>query len=237
MMLAGCQGASPAAQSNAAAANAGVYNPTSQNPAATGITVMGQGSVSVKPDVANIQLGVQTTDADAGHARTANDAAMAKVMAAVEGLGVSTNDITTTNYSISPQYDANGVNVTGFTVSNMINVKAKDLTKLGDIITAAVSAGSNSSYGISFDVQDRTASYNQALSQAMDKAKARATLMAQECGVKLGRVMTVSESSSNPGPVFAMANASVAGAAPSTPVSSGQMDITASVTVVYEIVK
>jgi uncharacterized protein YggE len=209
-----------------------------QNSAATGISVTGQGTISVQPDVANIQFGVQTTNANAGKARTDNDAAMTKVKAAVNTLGVADADIQTTNYSIYPQYNADGQTVTGFTVNNTVSIKVKDLKKLGDIISAAVSAGANNSYGISFDVSDRTGAYNQALAQAMDKAKARANLMAKELDVSLGRVMTVSESSGSTGVVYPMADKGmVASGASSTPVSAGQMDITASVSVVYEIVK
>jgi uncharacterized protein YggE len=233
-MLAGCQGSLPAQGND----KTSVYGAENQNPASTGITVSGRGSVTVKPDMASLQLGVQTMDADAGKARKANDDAMSRVMAALKGQGVAENDITTTNYSIYPQYDSDYVKITSYVVTNTVNVKVRDLKKLGGVISTAVSAGANSSYGISFDVQDRTAAYNQALAQAMDKAKVRAELMAKECGVKLGRVMTVSESSYSPGPTVMMDESwGAVKAAGETPVSAGQMDITASVNVVYEIVK
>lgn len=243
-LLAGCQSAAPASQ-NGAQKSAGVlsYNTDvqngtdEQNPASTGISVSGQGSVYVKPDMATVQFGVQTLDADAGKARTANDDAMGKVIAAVKALGVSADEITTTNYSINPQYDSDNVNITGYAVNDTVSVKVLDLTKLGDVISAAVSAGANSSYGVNFDVQDRSDAYNQALAQAMDKAKARAALMAQACGVTLGRVMTINESSYSPGPMVAMDESFAGAKAASTPVSSGQLEIQASVSVVYEIVK
>jgi uncharacterized protein len=208
-----------------------------QSAGANGISVTGQGSVTMKPDVATITLGVETMDADSAKASKANDAAMTKVLAAVKGFGVTDEDITTTNFSIYPRYDEKGTKIVGYTVSNSINVKVKNLDKLGDVITAATSAGANSSYGISFDILDRTAAYNEALAQAMDKAKARAGIMAKACGVTLGKTLTISESSSYSGPVYAAAESLAGAKDAAVPVSSGQLDVTASVNVVYEIVK
>jgi uncharacterized protein YggE len=130
------------------------------------------------------------------------------------------------------------VNIIGYIVSNNINVTVKNLDKLGDVLTAATAAGANMAGGISFDVLDRTGAYNQALAQAMDKAKARAQVMAQACGVTLGRALTINESSSYSGPTYA-ASTSLKGdvAAPAVPVAAGQLEVTASVSVVYEIAK
>jgi uncharacterized protein YggE len=211
--------------------------PSDENPAATGISVSAQGSITVKPDVAYVQLGVETMDADAGKARKANDEAMAKVLAAVKGFGVSDDDVTTTNFNIYPRYDDKGEKITGYTVNNNVSVKVKNLDKLGDVLTAASEAGANTAGGISFDVQDRTAAYNDALAQAMEKAKARADVMAKACGVTLGRVMTVNESSSYSGPTYAVVEDAMYSKANAVPVSGGTLDVTASVSVVYEIVK
>lgn len=246
VFMAGCQGAAPVAKGGANnSPNAVTYDAKAgpltgdQSAGSNGISVSGQGTISVKPDVAYVSLGVETLDTDATKARKANDAAMAKVIAAVKGFGVTDEDITTTNFSIYPRYDDKGQTITGFTVSNSVNVAVKSLDKLGGLLTAASAAGANTAGGINFDVLDRTAAYNQALAQAMDKAKARADVMAKACGVKLGNVLTINESSSYSGPVFASASGSkmdLAAGAP-VPVSGGQLDVTATVNVVYEIVK
>jgi uncharacterized protein len=235
-LMAGCQSA-PAAQNNTSLGNALSYSASDQTPAANGISVMGQGSITVKPDVANVTLGVETMDTDAGKARTANDAAMARVLAAIKGFGISEDDVTTTNFTMYPRYDDKGEKITGYTVSNTVNVKVKDLDKLGDVLGAASTAGANTAGGISFDVLDRTTAYNQALEQAMSKAKARAQVIAEACGVTLGRAITINESSSYSGPIYAMAESAMADKAASVPVSGGTLDVTASVSVVYEIVK
>lgn len=204
----------------------------------TGISVSGSGSVSLKPDVATISLGVETMDADAAKARQANDGAMAKVLAAVKGFGIADDDIETTNFNIYPRYDEKGQKITGYTVSNTVSVKVKALDKLGSVLEAAGAAGANISGGIRFDVLDRTAAYNEALAQAMEKARARAEVMAKACGVILGKVLTINESSSYSGPTYASAEkAALMDAAGEVPVSSGQLEVTASVSVKYEIFK
>jgi uncharacterized protein YggE len=234
-LLAGC-GKSLTSSRNALPAGT-QYFPADEDPASTGISVSAQGTVTVKPDVATVQLGVETMDADAGKARKANDEAMAKVLAALKGFGISEDDVTTTNYGIYPRYDDKGEKITGFTVTNNVSVKVRDLNKLGDVLTAASEAGANTAGGISFDVEDRTKAYNEALALAMEKAKARAEIMAKACGVTLGRAMVVNESSSYSGPTYAAADMAMASKAASVPVSGGTLDVTASVSVVYEIVK
>lgn len=202
-----------------------------------GISVTGQGSVTVTPDVATITLGVEKTDADAAKARKANNDAMDKVLAAVKAFGITEEDIQTTNFSIYPVYDDKGQKITGYRVYNTVNVKVKDLAKLGDVLTAATNAGANTSYGISFDVLDRTQAYNEALKQAMEKAKARAEIMATALNVKVGAVITINESSSYSGPIYAREEAAMDSKGISVPVQSGTMDVTASVSVVYEILR
>ncbi len=203
-----------------------------------GISVSGSGSVSLKPDVATISLGVETMDADAAKARKTNDEAMTKVLAAVKGFGIADGDIETTNFNIYPRYEEKGQKITGYTVSNTVSVRVKDLDKLGSVLEAAVAAGANISGGIGFDVQDRTAAYNEALAQAMEKARARAEVMAKACGVTLGKALTINESSSYSGPTYASAEkAALMDAAGEVPVSSGELEVTASVSVKYEIVK
>jgi uncharacterized protein len=237
----GCQGAQAPQGSNP-----GVNNPVIdsakmaadvQNPADTGLTATGQGKTTMKPDVAYVILGVQTQDANAGKARGANDAAMAKVIAAVKGFGVTDGDITTTNYSIYPTYDDKGVALVGYRVDNTVSVRVKNLDKLGDVLTAASTAGANTAYGINFAVLDQTAAYNDALSKAMDDSKARAEIMAKALGVKLGRVLSINESSSSPGPIYPAAGMAMDSKSMGVPTSSGTVDISASVTVVYEIIK
>ncbi|MEI6578621.1 MAG: SIMPL domain-containing protein [Eubacteriales bacterium] len=203
-----------------------------------GISVSAQGTITLKPDVAYISVGVQTVKADSQKAISENDAAMKKVYDTLKLLGIVNKDITTTDYNIWPQYDSNGLAITGYSVSNNVRIKVKNLNKLGEVLTAVGNAGANIIGDISFDVEDRTLSYNQALAQAMEKALARAEVIAKASGVKLGKISLITESSDYSGPVYAQSQApnssKVSGV---VPVSGGQMDVTATVNVNYEIVR
>ena len=243
VLFAGCQSA-PAGDGSSTPGNqsadilkSAAYG-SAQDEGRNGISVSGQGTVTVKPDVAIITLGVEKTDADAAKARKANNEAMDKVLAAVKAQGVAADDIQTTNFNIFPVYDEKGQKITGYRVYNTVSVKVKKLDTLGAVLTAATDAGANTSYGVSFDVLDRTAAYNEALAQAMGKAKARADKMAETLGVKIGTVLSISESSSYSGPVRGMPEEQMDSAKGiNVPTASGQLDVTASVSVVYEIVK
>ncbi len=238
-MLAGCATPRPLATQEAV--------PTSPTSTATdakavadegGITVSAEGSIWVVPNVATFTVGVQTTDDTASAARNSNAKGMDKVFAALKAKGVDDADITTTDYSIYPNYDTKGTKIAGYTVNNNVSVKVRDLDTAGDVLGAATAAGANWAGGISFDVEDRTAAYNEALAQAMEHAKARADIMAQAAGVTLGQATTISESSGGSGPIYrAESAATVAGDGASVPVSSGQLEVTATITVVFQIAR
>lgn len=236
-LSAGCRSAQPLKGAEDLPARAAVTAAQPGEDEAGGISVTGRGTVSVTPDVAYVTLGVETADADAAKARNANDEAMAKVYAAVKGFGVAGDDITTEDYAIYPRYDDNGRKITGYTVRNTVSVRVKNLDKLGDVLTAAGEAGANTAGNIRFDVSDRTAAYNEALASAMEKARARAEVMAGACGVKLGAATAINESSSYSGPVYAQPEAAMDTKGVTVPVSEGQLEVTASVSVVYGIEK
>jgi uncharacterized protein YggE len=200
-----------------------------------GISVSGSGEVSVKPDVATFTVGVETTDADAAKARAANDAAMQKVLDALKAQGVAQDDLQTNSYNIYPRYDDKGTKITGYTVNNQVDVKVRNLDKLGDTLGAAGSAGANTAGAIRFDISDRTAAYNQALEQAMAKAQARAKVIAEACGVKLGKATVINETSTYSGPVVRGESLTGAVKDASVPVSGGELQVSASVSVSFSI--
>lgn len=220
----------PTADTMSVKAAAGEANADSK-----GISVSGTASVSVKPDTASFTIGVETSDADAAKARAANDAAMQKVFDALKAQGVADDDLQTTSYYIYARYNDSGTKITGYTVSNQVQVKVRNLDKLGDTLGAAGSAGANTAGGISFDVSDRTAAYNQALEQAMAKAQSRAKVIADACGVKLGAATVINETSSYNGPVVRQETMAGAAKDASVPVSAGELQVSASVSVSFAI--
>jgi uncharacterized protein YggE len=208
----------------------------SQPPQRT-ITVNGTGLVTLTPDIAYINIGVRNQDASASVALTANNTSAAAVIAAIKSAGVAEKDIQTTNFSIYPQqqYDNNGV-MTGviYVVENTVYVTVRDLTSLGSLLDATVRVGANTINSISFDLADKTDALSQARAAAVTEAKKQADELTAAAGVSLGDVQTISYyDSSVPVPVM-YDRAAMAGAG-SVPVQSGSMQISTTVTIVYEI--
>ncbi|MFH1523758.1 MAG: SIMPL domain-containing protein [Chloroflexota bacterium] len=201
------------------------------------ITVTGTGLVTLTPDIAYISIGVHTENASAKDAVAENNTQVQAVIASIKGFGVDDKDIQTTNFSIYPQqqYD-NAGNMTGilYVVDNTVYVTVRDLTKLGNLLDATVSAGANNINSISFDVADKTAALSQARLAAVAEARKQADELTKATGVKLGDVQTISYYDSTPPIAIQYARAEVA-AASSVPVQAGSMQITTTVNIVYEI--
>jgi uncharacterized protein YggE len=206
------------------------------------ITVVGQGSVHVKPDIAQVSIGVNTSAESISQAVADNEAKMTAILAALEKAGVAEKDIQTMNYSIQLDNSQGPVPATGssaeptkptYTVSNMVNVTVRNLDSVGDVLDAAIEAGANNIWGISFAVSDPTAAQSDARVKAIDDAKARAQALADLNGVKLGPVMSVSETVSG-GPVPLPAAYESAAAKGGT-ISPGELEISYQVQVSYFI--
>lgn len=163
------------------------------------MSVSGTGRVTVVPDIANINIGVRTeaevvTDALEGNTAQAN--AISQVL---QELGVAEEDIQTSNFNVYPseRYDPMTGQVEGryFVVENTVNVKVRDLSNLGEVLSAVVEAGANNIYGINFNVEDREASVAEARQLAIEDAKAKAQAIAEAAGVQLGEIININVSS------------------------------------------
>ena len=213
-----------------------VYNGSQQ----TGIWVSGEGKVSVVPDVAILTLGVEAQETTVKAAQSEAAAAMNAVVDALKTNGVADKDIQTQWYSISPvtKWDdkTNEQITTGYSVTNMVTVKIRDISKAGTIIDAVTEAGGDLTRinSINFTVDDPTAYYNQAREEAMQDAKAKAEQMATLAGITLGKPIYISESGGYiPTPYYLKDYAG--GGSASTPISAGELDITIMVQVGYAI--
>jgi hypothetical protein len=206
------------------------------------IAVTGVGKVVAAPDVADLRLGVTSTQATVRAARANAAAAMTKVIAALKALGIDDKDIQTTNISLQPAYDyaanANPPRITGYTLSNSVAVTVRDLDKVGDAIDDSLAAGATTFDGVSFRVDDPAKAQQQARTDAMTQAKANADTLAAAAGVTITGVASISETTAqSPYPVFYGA-AQGGAAAPqdvATPVQTGTTDVTITVSVVYLI--
>ena len=129
------------------------------------------------PDVAQVGAGVTTRAATAREALTQNSQAMDRIVARLRQLGIAGEDIQTSNFNLSPQYDYNqqsGEQVfRGYNVSNQVQVKLRDLPRAGEILDALVNAGANTIYGPNFMIEDDEAAKAEARAQAFARASAR----------------------------------------------------------------
>jgi len=201
------------------------------------LTVTGTGMVTLTPDVAYIYIGVHTENASVAEAVAESNTKSQAVVSAIKGFGVEAKDIQTTNFSIwsSDQYDDKGTK-TGiiYMVDNTIYITIRDLTKLGDLLDVSVRAGANTINSIQFDVADKTEALSQARKAAVENAQKQAQELVDATGVKLGDVQIISYYDSTPLSAD-YGKGGGAMAASSVPVSSGQYQLTTTVTIVYEL--
>jgi uncharacterized protein YggE len=200
--------------------------------------VSGEGSITVIPDVGYISLGVETKSPDVKTAEDENSTKMNAIIVALSDLGIEESDIKTTNYSIYPQYeDYNDEKPQNYVVSSTVEVTVKNLEDISEVIDVSVDAGANRSNSIRFDVLDREESYNEALQDAIASARARADVLAEAAGLKIVGVVNLNESSSMSSIYYGGARYAMSEmAADSAPaISTGDMEITANVSITYEV--
>jgi uncharacterized protein YggE len=229
--LTGCSGGGPAQSASPININA-----------QQGIWVTGQGTVTVTPDVANLSLGVSIQAAKVADAQSQAASAMAKVISVLTSSGVAQKDISTQYYTINPitRYDnvTQQSTITGYQVSNIVNVKIRSIDKVGPIIDAATAAAGDliRVNGISFSVDNPSQYNSQARTQAMNDAKAKAQQLASLAGVSLGNPIYIVENPASASIPYAVAIPGVAsGQAATTPINPGQTDISLTVQVAYSI--
>jgi hypothetical protein len=204
--------------------------------------VTGQAQVSETPDRVYIDIGVSTQAQRSEDAASENATRLSAVIVAMKRAAGAGAQLTTTEYSISPNYNypRNGgtATVAGYTVSNVVEVRLDDLRRTGQVIDAATQAGSNQVQGIRFALRDEEAPRREALREAALNARQDAGVLADALGLRVVRVLSVGEGSPAVTPVyprgrlFAQANAV---AAP-TPLETGTLDVNASVSMTVEVV-
>ena len=208
-----------------------------------GIWVSGQGRVSAAPDIANLQLGIESQETSVAEAQSQAAGVRDKVMGVLEDNGIAEKDIQTQYFNISKvtRWDDDNQRevVLGYRVTNTVTAKIRDIEKAGTIIDAVTLAGGDLTRinSIYFSIEDPTPHQKEARDEAMDDAKNKAEQLASLAGVKLGKPTYISESYYQPSsyrydvPMMDAGKSS----APSTIISPGEMDITLNVQVTYAI--
>lgn len=210
------------------------------------ITVVGSGDAQGAPDVAYLQLGIDVVASDPGAAIKEANAVMDKVQAAVKQAGVADEDMQTANFNVYPEdvYDPTTGQPTGqrrYHVNNFLNVKIKDVSKVGDVIDGGLNSGATNVSSLYFGVDDTAELEKEARGKAIEDAKSRAQQLADGLGVKLGPAIIVNESIGYPGPIPYAYDGRMAGLgggpveAAAAPISPGQMTVTMQVSVTFTI--
>lgn len=208
------------------------------------ITISGEGKVVAVPDVATASLGVQTDKKLAKDAQIENNNKMNAITKAIKDLGVDEKDIKTENYSIYPKYDYNretgASNIIGYTVSQSLSVKIRDLDKVGAILAKAGDLGANTVGGVQFTVDDPEKLKFEARQKAIAAAKAKADDLFKNLGVQVGRIVSFNEYS-NDGimPMYAEKGYGIGGGAvssvPAPDIQPGSLEIVSNVNLTFEI--
>lgn len=187
------------------------------------IVVTGEGEASVAPDMALLSLTVMREAASAREALDANNAAMTNVTEAIKLFGIADRDLQTAGLQIMPRYDYTNkpdgtqeAKLVAYQVTNTLSVRVRDLVKTGEILDKAVSLGVNQGGNITFANDDPSAVITEARRKAVAEATAKANTLADAAGVKLGRVVEISDQSysAQPMPIEAKAFDRVAAAVP-----------------------
>lgn len=207
------------------------------------ITVTGKGEVSAAPDTVWVTSGVNTQADTAEQALGENNSLMQEMLDVFNDADIEESQIQTSGFSVQPVYDYSSGSkkpmLTGYQVTNSVTAKLTELDKLGDLLDDIVKAGSNKISGVRFGFADDEALLDQARTKAMENALNKARIYASAVDAEIGDVVSISETGTNvPAPVYRqarMAQATMAEGAPSVPVMKGEQDISATVTVVFEL--
>jgi uncharacterized protein YggE len=208
----------------------------------TGVSATGTGEAVGKPDVMVVSVGVSAQRESIAEAREAAATAQTAVIDALKRNGVADKDIQTVQFSVNPEYDFSGPGgprqLVGYVVSNVVMAKVRDLEKAGTVIDQATAAGGNDAVvqGLRFGIDDPTELQKQAREEAVKKAQEQAHQLADNAGAKLGRLLSISESSGSvpfdPNVIRAPATG---GGQVDSPIQAGELVVRITVTLLYAL--
>ncbi|CAM5769241.1 SIMPL domain-containing protein [Bosea minatitlanensis] len=207
------------------------------------ISVVGEGEVSVAPDLAVVTLSVLREAATAREALTANNAAMKEVLDGLKAAGIAERDIQTSRLNIQPRY-AQGTRdkpetprIVGYSVGNEVTVRIRKIAEAGAVIDKVVGLGVNQGGSIAFVNEDLKATMTEARKRAVADALDKARTLAEAAGVKLGPVLSIEENAIAPRPIAYAAPMRKASADMAVPLASGENSYQTQVNVVFEIAR
>jgi uncharacterized protein YggE len=201
------------------------------------IRVVGSASITTSPDIATVQIGVQTFNSELEAAIDENNRKSEAIQTALRQQGVEEKDIKTSSFNVYPQRDYQNNKpdvIVGYQVDNTVSAVIRDLDSVGKTLQAAIDAGANNIYGISFSLDDPRPFEDEARVKAIEDAREKAESMAEAAGIKLGKVLSINEISGS-SPAVARAEYDEAVYKAEVPIQPGELELTMSVEVVFEI--
>lgn len=208
------------------------------------LTVAGQGTVSAVPDTVAINTGVISTAKTAREALAANSQTMTSLFDTLKKLGVPDKAVRTTNLNLSPQYASTVGNnfslpqdrpVTGYRVTNNVNVTLDNPSRAGAVLDALVAAGANQAGGLSYTFHNDQGLLSQARTEAVKNAIERAHVYAAAAGITLGPIHAINDTGAISPFYGAAAPAMNFAPPPPTPIGVGEQTLRANVTISWEI--
>jgi len=222
------------------AMSASAQTPTMVSTDGTLLSVSAQAEAKRIPDIATLSAGVVTQAADANGALRANADEMTKVVAAIRAAGIAERDIQTSGINLNPQYryaENQPPVITGYQASNNVSLTVRDIAKLGKILDALVATGANQINGPTFDVDDKQSAYDEARRAAVEQAQTRAQMYAKTLGMRVRRIVSISEGGGygppRPMPILAMARMEKDSA--DTPIAAGESSLSVTLDIVFEL--
>jgi uncharacterized protein YggE len=174
-----------------------VYEYGKSRPELRTFSVSGEGKEVVVPNIAEIRIGVISEGKDLTELQKENSEKMNKIINFLKEKGIDEKDIQTENYSVSPKYDysKSPYRIVGYTISQDLKVKIRDLSKIGEVLSQTVNYGANNVSGPNFTVDDKEVYIEKAREKAIKDAKEKAEKIAKTAGFKLGKIVSIIESS------------------------------------------
>lgn len=203
------------------------------------ITVEGEGIVEAKPDIGMIELSVLSQAKTVVAAQQDNTKKINEIIKTLKEQGIEEKDLKTTNYNINPRYQylAGKSEIIGYEISQTVQIKIRNLEKIGDIITKSASLGANQAGSLQFTFDNPQNIQNEARGKAIENAKEKTAKLAKQLGVKLVRIVNFNESGIMPTqPLLGLKTAEFGGGGETAPqIQVGQNEIISNVSITYEI--
>lgn len=206
------------------------------------ITVIGDGKVKIKPDIAKANIGVEVLRSSVEEASAANKELIESVIKTLTETGIDSADIQTSGFSVyAERFGPDGPlpdDKVNYRVSNNVAVTIRDLDKVGEVLDAAMKSGANNIYGIEFSVEDNKSAKSEARKDAVADAKAKALELAELTSVKVGKVLSVSEVIGGAMPYYSnLQTTNAFGGGGGQPIQPGELEVSTQLQITYEIVE